>query len=229
MRLRIFNRSSAPDSRIHALIQFASEFFVSVTGRVRVTFTESRKLGKNYSPAPGKTRENYQRLFGGHCAWNRHDPTISVRSTLNDNHPCLPFRREVLGYFPGCKIPIQPYEHRSVDEIIIHVAAHEFAHLLPRGHKFRKSRIEVFCENRATEVLEAFRSPAGQSRYAALKAELELPAPAKPEIAPDEAVRQEIEKLEARLKRWESKRKRAETAIRKLNQAIKYRHKKLKL
>lgn len=208
MRLQIHNASKAPDSRIFALIRYAATFFPSVTGKVRVRFSETKNQGCLC-----------QRLWGGFCRRSLV-PFITVNSTLNDGHPRLPFSTEVLGYFRSSQIPVAPYSLTTPDEIILHVAAHEFAHLTSPGTRFRKSRIEVYCENRATEVLEASRTPEGQAWIAAERARMEAPSP---EPTPHDieaekraALDKKAANVAAKLKRWQTKAKRAATAIKKL-------------
>lgn len=229
MRLKIHNASKAPDSFVLPLIQYAASFFPNVTGNVVVTFRETNmptflKFNKEDPLNPTTTpRPEAQKLLGGYCFHTGSKRgQISVRSTLNPQHPSLPLETKHLRYFAASRIPIQAYTLRTPEEIIIHVAAHEFAHLTGRGSRYRKSRIEAHCENRATEVLEAFRTQTGQEAIAAARAALSAPAPERDldaEKAAEKAAK--IANLEARLKRWTSKAKRAATAIKKLNCALK--------
>lgn len=247
MKLRINNASKAADDFILPLIRFAARFF-NVSGRVTVNFSETKKVTETWKSDPRETKggamlplipaKQRQKLFSGYCAFSTRN--ISVCSTLNESHPGLPFARSILGYWPGSKIPVAPYEFTTPEEIIIHVAAHEFAHLMARGQNGRRSRQEVFCENKATTVLDAFRTEDGQAWIAAERARMkgepvtvnvsesdsaELIG-AKIALAieddPRKAARAlEIVRLHARRKTWESKAKRAANALRKINRKLK--------
>jgi hypothetical protein len=226
----------APTLHIEALMRYAASHF-SVAGNVVATFRETRtpkKYRLNPENPKGPLLEEpdvvRQPLWGGYCSWN--NKKVSVRATLNPNHPQLPYKTATLGYFRGSTavtahssgIPIKPYELHTPNEIIVHVAAHEFAHVMPAGSKFRKSRIEVFCENRATEVLEAFRTPEGQQWIENWKAQQVKPEA--PKLAPEEKLAAELVSVEAKLKRWTTKAKRAATAIKKLERRKKHLLKK---
>lgn len=226
MKLQIYNASKATDSRIFSLIRFAASFFPTVTGRVTVEFSETKKpkgLFKNPDTADGlpwieKPDLRRQKLLAGRCFYTRQ--IIAVRSTLNETHHQFPLETKTLRYFASSQIPINHYTLHNPDEVILHVAAHEFAHCLPRGQRFRKSRIETFCENRATEVLEASRTPEGQAWIAKERARIQAPPAEQPPVDESEQRRAVLEKklanIAAKLKRWNTKAKRAATAIKKL-------------
>lgn len=209
MRVKITNRSRAEDSFVIPLIEFAARQFASTPSKVHATFSATRN---------GKA-------WGGLCI-GRTNANVFIRSTLDEKHRIFPYKTAKLGYWRANEIPIEPYEYHSPADVIVHVAAHEFAHCMKAGHYRRHSRREVFSENKATEVLAAYRSPEGQAWVSARRAELEAKAAPKAKPSADEKIAKELESITARLKKWESKAKRAATAIKKLARRRKHLEKK---
>jgi hypothetical protein len=151
----------------------------------------------------------------------------SVRIGMPRPENFKPFTRETLGYFRQHNIPLKkPYEVRNWHELLTGIAAHEFAHLMPSGQRYRKSVIELFCEQKKAEAIDLLRSEVGQqfvNNYhtpglAKLKARQEKRA-AREAYKNSRAGKLDV--LRAREKRWITRAKRAATALRKLKRSIK--------
>ncbi len=207
MRLRFKNRSGLPASEIEPLVRFAAKFFPTVTGAISIHVTKSR------------------RLFGGMCYHHRTRIDISCRFT-NEG---LPWQRKNLGSFPQHEIPlaVPMPECRTWQDIFVMVAAHEFGHCTGPGTKWRKSRMERYCEARAAEVLAAFQTPEGQAEVAAMKAAMIQDAGKADEVAAERKAARgspdaKLEHLAALKTKWERKAKLAATKLKKLRVRMKY-------
>jgi hypothetical protein len=138
------------------------------------------------------------------------------------------FEQSTLGYFAQHKIPLRkPYRIDTWQELLVSIAAHEFAHLMSSGNcnKHRKSVGELFCEERAADAVELLRSEKGQS-YIRERTE-SINAQRCKLVAVSQAKRAALSSpdtkkarlLDAR-KRWTTKAKRAATALRKIERQL---------
>ena len=117
-------------------------------------------------------------------------------------------------------------EANTFEELVVGLAAHEFAHTMKNGHKGRKVVKERFAEHKWMEAVEYYRTPAGQAFIASFeqkRAQRRENRAAK--VAAKLAQRSAPETKRARLlsarKRWLTKQKRATTALKKLDRQIK--------
>jgi hypothetical protein len=211
MRIKFFNHTSRPDSEVLPLFEMAASRFPTVTGTIKAHFRA----------CPGGTI-NRKRLFGGrtNCrTW------IKVRVDFEGD---FPYACDKLAYFPQHEIPVAPYVLNDWREAVIHVAAHEFAHCTVPGRTWRKSRKEVYCENRATEVLEYYRTQEAKDWLAARTEEIKASAIARQaKIAARKSPERRIEAKRELLAKWERKAKLAKTKIFKLKSSIRRYEKRM--
>lgn len=168
------------------------------------------------------TRRDTWRWYSGYAKYNGE---VSIRLPRDGNGK-FPFERTTLGYFRSHEIPLhKPYRVDNWHELLTGVAAHEFAHYMPRGRNHRKSRIELFCELKKAEALELLRSEEGQkfvkdyhkpaiARYQRRAARVRTLREYK------DSREGKLANLRARQKRWITRIKRATTALKKINRSI---------
>lgn len=154
--------------------------------------------------------------YGGWGGGNR----IMVRMPRDEAFK--PFERTTLGYFRSHEIPLRkPYRIDNWWELLVNIAAHEFAHCTPMGIMNRKSRIELFCEQKAAEAVELLRSPEGQAFIAeAQHATQERASRVAQKQAYAKTPEFKLAQLRAREKRWITRSRRAVTALKKIQRSI---------
>jgi hypothetical protein len=156
------------------------------------------------------------------CWWDAR----RIRLILPRRDTFSAYERDTLGYFHQHQIPLHvPYSIATWEENLVRVAAHEFAHMTPAGHNHRKSKIELFCEKKAAEAIKLLRSEDGQAfirdyhkgDHERAKARA-AKAQAKAEY--QSSTEGKRDRLIAAQKRWQTKAKRAGTALRKLERQL---------
>lgn len=228
MRIRFHNHTGKPDCEVLPLFELAAAQFPTVTGTIDVHFRQT-KLMKSFTYTIGKGVESgkegtYRKLY-----WGRTNCRTWIK-VLVDFDGKFPYTIKQLPYFHQHKIAIKPYTMNDWCECVFHVAAHEFAHCTQPGKKSvfgvinhrRKSRREVYCEDRATDALEVYRKPESQEWLSIRRGKLADAA----HLAwcAEKAKDTSSAKLEHKRRltvKWERKAKLAKTKISKLKVAIK--------
>lgn len=121
----------------------------------------------------------------------------------------------------------EEYVVNDVYELFLAIAGHELAHMQKSSRQMRASRSEAFCNKRGKELVELFRSQMvmseinekikEQEESVAFKSIAKAAAEAQKK-SPDAR----LAVLEQKKKKWITKMKRAQTAIKKLDRRIKY-------
>jgi len=109
----------------------------------------------------------------------------------------------------------------SFEELVVGLAAHEFAHQMHRGSRYRLAVRERFCASKWNEAVELYRTPEGRAFvdhfYDKAIAKFKRRAEKKREVeayrASDDG---KLARLDATAKRWTTKLKRATNALKKL-------------
>lgn len=198
MRLDIENKT---DKEVDPYIRLAAQV-VNVSGKVRARV--------HY------VRRGSWRWYSGRGGSHR------IRVGMPRDGCFKPFEQTVLGYFRSHQIPLRkPYRVDNWHELLVGIAAHEFAHCMHNGIANRKSRIELFCEEKCAEAIELLRSPEGQAfiekhqRAAQDRARI-----VKEKKAAKASPESKLARLRAREKRWITRTRRAVTALKKIRRQI---------
>lgn len=212
MRLKINNVSGIPDYEVLPIVRYAASFF-GFSGDVECAVKRT-------------SRHHYY----GTAWWSRRYCVLHIQKMEYKE----PIKVDHLVYFRSHQIEIKPFELRDWKESLVHLAAHEFAHLTKPGHNWRKSRREVYCENRATEVLEAYRTPEGQEKVGSDSRVIQTHVAAKECIETAKKIiasspERKLDRLKELQSTWERKSKLATTKLKKIRKRIKYYEKKTQL
>lgn len=133
--------------------------------------------------------------------------------------------------YPGLKTAPK-YDANDWIEGLVHVAAHELQHSRQFMLRTRKSEIEA--ERAALYVLNQFRKDRAElqlelDRLACeeIARDSQAIARRKAKVAAKRAPETKVAELQAKIARWESKRKLAETYIKKYRRALRYQERRL--
>jgi hypothetical protein len=167
-------------------------------------------------------RRDTWRWYSGYGGGNR----VMIRMPRDEAF--RPFEKQTLGYFRSHNIPLRkPYRIDNWWELLVSIAAHEFGHCTPMGIQNRKSRIELFCEQKAAEAVELLRSPEGQAFIAeAQRTAQDRASRVAARRAYSKTAEFKLAQLRLREKRWITRTKRAATALKKIRRTIKRLEKK---
>jgi hypothetical protein len=199
MRLTILNKT---DRDIEPYVRLAAKV-VNVPRRVTATVHYVKRGSWNW----------YSGVGGG--------SRVRIGMPRDDNNK-FPFEKTKLGYYRSSNIPLhKPYRVENWNELLVGIAAHEFAHCMPRGIQNRKSRIELFCELKCAEAIELLRSDEGK----AFIEKHRCAAQDRARIVLERRVAQgspafKLTKLRSREKKWITRTRRAVTALKKIRRQI---------
>lgn len=203
MRLKVKDIANVVDLRLELICKWLASQFHQVKGERILEIRKTRKH-RYYGYCLGKTAQVV-------INWKSKEYPLRIKDHR----------------FSNANVWKEDYEVNNVYELFVSIAGHELAHMQKSPKRMRKSRKEAFCNRRAKELVDLFRSESvseliekeTESRTNELEKKHEL---AQWKETPDG----KMESLEKRKQVWEKKLKRAQNAIKKIEKKIKYYQKK---
>lgn len=198
MRVKLFNKTKYDTRELAAITQWVSSFFPHVTGPWEVILRKAKR--------------------GTHHGWC-HYMRRRIRCFIAFDMGLFPETVTERLYFKHASGKPTPYTLKDWRESFIHLLAHEMQHGTKSNRRMRRSVQELNSENKATEVLGAWRAYGQRETYDLLDKESAVmgDVPQTQDQADDKVLR-----LLERKSTWESKAKRAATALKKINRSLKY-------
>lgn len=215
MRLQVQNKTGYDDAEITAICKWVASFFPQRKGRVLAIVS---RMKRELISFVGK-RDIYQYpKHPHHGCWY----WTYTKCFINFAMGVYPVTVTERLYFKHASGKPDPYTLHDWRDSLVHVLAHELCHGTKANRRMRRSRQELHAENKATEVLKAWQDYGRHACYRDLAVRLNLKEKGIETNEDDN----KVSALRGRLAKWESKAKRAKTAIMKLNRQLKYYERK---
>lgn len=215
MRLNVQNKTGYDDAEITAICKWVASFFPQRKGRVLAKIVKLKKFTAFARDIGIHLRERDYPHTG---FWNGTRALCSI----NFNMGVYPHTVTERKYFKHAKGNPNPYTLFDWRESLIHVLAHELTHSTKANRRMRRSVQELHSENKATEIVLKWRDFGRRNVYTDLSVREKLVSIG---ITTNEEDAK-VSALRGRLQKWETKAKRAKTAITKLNRQLKYYERK---